>query len=267
MLLPMIVTTFVTSTPLFVAIILTFDDLSGENADIDCAEFINFILPFYAILILSGFSVTWKLRNRYDNIGAYSELKAVAALQILWILVVLILTNTFDITPEIDMIFHFTVPCCLIVAVVLGIPLYRSIKFSMREHDLRSESKSASSDVVDLLHDPEGFELFKAFLLSEFSAESCLFYKAVQNYHLEGNVREASEIYDLYVDDNAELCINISHKTRKTIRQRIESDSIDETLFDQAQNEVLRLMTYDSYCRFRNTESWRKYTESRECVE
>ena len=135
----------------------------------------------------------------------------------------------------------------VIIIVSIGIPVFYSFKYDSMP---TNEPIKPTHELVKILENKESFEVFKQFLLLEFSAESCFFYQEVEEYRSNAMNTRALTIYDKYVDESAPFCINVSYQARIEVKSRIEENDIDIDLFDRCQKEVLRLMINDSYRRF-----------------
>ncbi|XP_066502310.1 regulator of G-protein signaling 14 isoform X2 [Hoplias malabaricus] len=104
-----------------------------------------------------------------------------------------------------------------------------------------------------LLEDPLGVRYFTAFLKSEVSVENILFWLACENFRKippsnpEQLNREALSIYNSYLSDSATTPINIDDKVRVEEKE-IRNPNPD--IFQKAQQQIFKLMKFDSYTRF-----------------
>jgi regulator of G-protein signaling len=134
--------------------------------------------------------------------------------------------------------------------------------------------------------------LFHEFLKSEYSQENLDFWVKVEEYRnkalgieiaietgiaefgddaavvvsarqqLEGVNAMAREIFQNYVANNAPDQININSANRQGITQRIQelgtssTEHKDSDLFDAAQVEIFRLLSSDSFMRFKKSPYW-----------
>ncbi|KAG7484549.1 hypothetical protein MATL_G00050660, partial [Megalops atlanticus] len=104
-----------------------------------------------------------------------------------------------------------------------------------------------------LLQDPIGVRYFTAFLKSEVSAENILFWQACEKFRQieadqkEELTREARSIYDSYLSHSASHAINIDD-TARVNESDLQSPTPD--MFQRAQQQIFKLMKFDSYTRF-----------------
>ncbi|KAG7324459.1 hypothetical protein KOW79_012475 [Hemibagrus wyckioides] len=104
-----------------------------------------------------------------------------------------------------------------------------------------------------LLEDPVGVRYFTAFLKSEVSAENILFWQACEKFqkipptNLNELKKQARSIYDLYLSESSFSAVNIDDTARIN-----ESDLDKPTpeMFSKAQQQIYKLMKFDSYARF-----------------
>ncbi|XP_066525466.1 regulator of G-protein signaling 14a isoform X2 [Hoplias malabaricus] len=104
-----------------------------------------------------------------------------------------------------------------------------------------------------LLEDPVAVRYFTAFLKSEVSAENILFWQACEKFqkipptNLDELKKEARSIYDLYLSDTSFHAVNIDDAAR-TEEKDLESPT--PHMFSKAQQQIFKLMKFDSYARF-----------------
>ncbi|KAJ8266005.1 hypothetical protein GJAV_G00124810 [Gymnothorax javanicus] len=130
-------------------------------------------------------------------------------------------------------------------------------------YQLSSVGKVASWAVSfeRLLDDPTGVRYFTAFLKSEVSMENILFWQScekfqqIQAHQKEELATEARSIFDKYLSDSAFHAVNIDEKARVT-----ESDLQNPTpdMFCKAQQQIFKLMKFDSYTRFIRSQLFQK---------
>lgn len=123
-----------------------------------------------------------------------------------------------------------------------------------RIFDIRIRADQAAewkSSLRELISDPEGAELFLAFLQSEFSEENLQFWLSCEEFKkLRGPALEhkARQIYSKYVKAGAPHEVNIDSETRNTVKANLTSPTPD--MFDFSQHIIYTLMERDSYRRF-----------------
>ncbi|XP_028816835.1 regulator of G-protein signaling 14-like isoform X2 [Denticeps clupeoides] len=104
-----------------------------------------------------------------------------------------------------------------------------------------------------LLEDPVGVEHFTAFLKSEVSAENILFWQACERFRqipasqVTKLKEEARCIFDTYLSDSSLSAVNIDDAAR-TQEEDLENPTPE--MFQKAQQQIFKLMKFDSYARF-----------------
>eukprot|EP01083_Nonionella_stella_P064383 167718_1 len=73
----------------------------------------------------------------------------------------------------------------------------------------------------------------------------------------------ATAIYNVYIDDAADLCVNISHKTRATLHELFENENAGDkmdwnssetiNIFEESTKEIINIMSKDSFERYKRT--------------
>mmetsp|Transcript_4694 Transcript_4694/g.6245 ORF Transcript_4694/g.6245 Transcript_4694/m.6245 type:complete len:474 (+) Transcript_4694:191-1612(+) len=111
----------------------------------------------------------------------------------------------------------------------------------------------------DVLSSPTGEKLFEQHLVNEFSTENLTFWRAVQKWKKsfaanqeDSQERMAKNIYNRWLKPGSVLRVNISSVQSEHVREILEStEMLPLSLFDEASNEVYRLMSNDSFQRFK----------------
>ncbi|XP_048850874.1 regulator of G-protein signaling 14-like [Brienomyrus brachyistius] len=104
-----------------------------------------------------------------------------------------------------------------------------------------------------LLADPVGVRYFTAFLESEVSVENIQFWQACEKFrHIPASqkeelTRDAWRIFGTYLSRRATCPINIDD-TARVQEKDLETPKPD--IFDKAQQQIFKLMKFDSYTRF-----------------
>lgn len=153
---------------------------------------------------------------------------------------------------------------------------------SFADFEIKLARKDASLAAV--INHKLGLEYFAKHLQSEYSSENINFYKAVCEYEqlflsphakeafavphksaselvaLRREVRERAEsIVQLYVSPEAKEQVNIPSEQRDRIFKAIQQGRITPELFAEAKEEILRLMSRDSYKRFTTSSSFDEF--------
>jgi hypothetical protein len=225
----------------------------------------------------------WKLRNIPENFHLRQELTVLAFTNTLLIILLVV----FEVAGLLWISGPaFTRRSMRILYIIIGIlNTYISIFhiwFIFRKTDI---SKSEISSIFKLHHrniktfkgmlqeleailqDKVGFELFEAYLCKEFAAENILFWKQIKEYNQstsqEKQIEKAKEILENFIFDNSPLCINISYHCREAIVKHLQNQTPSEEelkhIFDSAFNEIMELMTKDSYLRFQSTPEFQSF--------
>eukprot|EP01029_Cantina_marsupialis_P020536 TRINITY_DN4817_c0_g1_i2.p1 TRINITY_DN4817_c0_g1~~TRINITY_DN4817_c0_g1_i2.p1 ORF type:complete len:163 (+),score=43.94 TRINITY_DN4817_c0_g1_i2:401-889(+) len=114
-----------------------------------------------------------------------------------------------------------------------------------------------------VLDDKKCVNVFKKFLVREFSVENLLFVLDAEAYQLasqrEGDREHlrtrGKRIYDLYISSNSDMEVNIPDNVRTRIDKGIIDDPTNSHLFDEARDVLFRNMERDSFPRFLRSQS------------
>eukprot|EP00475_Leptophrys_vorax_P031496 TRINITY_DN47709_c0_g2_i1.p1 TRINITY_DN47709_c0_g2~~TRINITY_DN47709_c0_g2_i1.p1 ORF type:complete len:210 (+),score=44.90 TRINITY_DN47709_c0_g2_i1:56-631(+) len=146
---------------------------------------------------------------------------------------------------------------------------------SERNKPLLKKNLSTRECFMDLLQDEHGRKLFLEFLESEYSSENLYFLEECELFRSkiedsasasavdDGDriILQAKHIRDHFIVPNSPYCVNISHRTRlETLTRLGEMKSTATTttrrqlppsdVFEEATNEIVKLMLRDSFPRF-----------------
>ncbi len=117
--------------------------------------------------------------------------------------------------------------------------------------------------LISLLHNPTGASYLRQHMQKEFSLENLDFWNATEA--LSGDSapsdeeqfeRECVRIYERYIDEDSEECVNISAATRAEIRKFIKLRETDRVpipreVYHAAAGEVFQLIKADTFARFK----------------
>eukprot|EP00475_Leptophrys_vorax_P003546 TRINITY_DN120_c1_g1_i1.p1 TRINITY_DN120_c1_g1~~TRINITY_DN120_c1_g1_i1.p1 ORF type:complete len:530 (-),score=128.35 TRINITY_DN120_c1_g1_i1:713-2302(-) len=196
-------------------------------------------------------------------------------------------------------LFDVLFPMWYVIYRAIHLPTVMTYEWQESSGKLRDFSNMAPSqscsiqDLLDLLNNIEGFSLFQEFLKKEFAVENLLFWNDVERFKF-GTIK-ASEIFALYIDEDAPLRVEIPDHIRDSIKKEfkkvmkeedvgartrmksmqkalldqphmdqlaklpISSLESNKTLFSYAQTEVLRMMFQDPFTRFRQTPEYLQF--------
>jgi len=125
------------------------------------------------------------------------------------------------------------------------------------------DEKITAHNFSSFLQKPVAKELFKKYLMSEFSVENILFYEEVDVFKGIADTslipQKAKDIIATYILEDAERQVNISDKLKKEIDSRIASSAYTSDMFDNAQEGIIELMYLNSFYRFTQTGPYKSY--------
>jgi len=162
-------------------------------------------------------------------------------------------------------------------------PLYSTRAYEQQQAargDLVASTSSRGESIVssvtglrETIANDQAMDLFMQYLETEFSSENLMFYRDVIEYKkmdqkdVSGLREKAFEIYNQYIVDGAELQVNISYLVLEPLVSKMNqwrnpnaeiNPEALYTVFDEAQEEVYRLMESDSYRRFQTSELYQR---------
>jgi hypothetical protein len=248
------------------------------------------IFTYLAVLATLGMFTFLQLK---DNFSLGTELRGiVVVLGLMFIATIgLVDQDTYqkffqDAYAYQFLIGSFIVP--LLIGIQIVFPLYLSLEYEKRVNNRASivtPNKNLSEKLMiamddlksmlnEVLQDPEGRNLLRDFLESEFSVENLLFIEDCRSFKkacLSLNSERKSltelalEIRDKFVLESAPNCVNLSHKIRKPLLNNLSkisseiADPIDPELFEEACDEVEQMLIRDSFQRFRCTSQYQAF--------
>lgn len=141
--------------------------------------------------------------------------------------------------------------------------------FRMREHKKKNSNhhhpggtipKSITDASVEhFLHDPHNYALFLKWAVDNLCSENLFFYVDVENFkniqNEEEAKKEAERIYHRYIEDDAEMEVNLGFESKKEVRDGLQNPS--RNMFDQSQYTVHELIKYDLLSKFLDSDDYR----------
>eukprot|EP01083_Nonionella_stella_P059031 154512_1 len=119
------------------------------------------------------------------------------------------------------------------------------------------QEKLLPKSLNSLLATEKGANSFRKHLMKEFSVENIQFYEAVDEFRetsFSGNLlhmyTSANKINQKYIKPGSPMEVNISSKKRSLLCERINAKKISPTMFDDAYNEIYKLMSEDPFRRY-----------------
>ncbi|KPP72897.1 regulator of G-protein signaling 17-like [Scleropages formosus] len=170
-------------------------------------------------------------------------------------------------------------------------PVHTSLfspSIACRRRPSLEEVLSWSRSFEKMMHSPEGREVFREFLRSEYSEENLMFWLACEDLKKETNptaIEEKSRIiYEDYVSIlspkevryaplapvtpvNETGSVSLDSRVREGINQSLEEPS--SHMYEEAQLQIYTLMHRDSFPRFLNSSLYRDLVERKRstCLE
>ena len=132
----------------------------------------------------------------------------------------------------------------------------------------------STNEMEGIIRDAIGYQLFKDFCVSEYSAENVNLWKELND--MEKNFIDMTEkrrskvinmVYDKYIDESSSEEVNIRGKTKKLIDGERKSEKIDldrGNLLIHELKKDLFVNLIDSFSRFIKTEDYRLWKEMRD---
>lgn len=141
-------------------------------------------------------------------------------------------------------------------------------------------NSSAARDFVayhlsldDVIDDDHALVYFEKYLLSEFSIESLNFYEDVNLYrrlwkpeNTSKNVSMAKHLLKMFIIQGSPLQVNIPDRMRSVVEKQLKTTVATEDVFLKSQIETLRLMDRDGWARYRKSDLFQKYLNSKRLI-
>jgi hypothetical protein len=125
------------------------------------------------------------------------------------------------------------------------------------------EESQPQRECKELLTDPDGTNLFRAYLKGAYASEVLNLWIDIQLYKKLGEHdklrRKGQFIYEKYCAQEGENEVNIDESLRVAVKRAIDQDTLEGTTFDLIQNQVFDLLWTDCFMGFRHTDSYTNY--------
>ncbi|XP_069493524.1 axin-related protein-like [Ambystoma mexicanum] len=120
-----------------------------------------------------------------------------------------------------------------------------------------------------LLEDQDGATLFRMYLEGEGQGDLLSFWFACNGFRgmdpsEPKTLRTAKAIYRWYVQNSQAVSGRLKTATRAQVKEAVRSHQLDPTLFDQAQQEIQRVMEGEAYPLFLRSDICREYARAAE---
>ena len=139
-------------------------------------------------------------------------------------------------------------------------------KLSTLFSNANNESQINDIQLTDILADPAGVNSFTAHLIREFSIENIAFWKECQNYKsinpddLPFLLEKATQMFEDFIRSDSMHQVNIPSVVYNNLKVAIiDNKDVNIHTFDAACDEIILLMSRDSFSRYRKSDLFKKY--------
>uniref|UniRef100_A0A8C2KML4 Regulator of G-protein signaling 17-like n=1 Tax=Cyprinus carpio TaxID=7962 RepID=A0A8C2KML4_CYPCA len=140
-----------------------------------------------------------------------------------------------------------------------------SIEATEEQHPTLDEVIAWSRSFEMMMRSPEGRDVFREFLRSEYSEENLMFWMACEELKKETNSSAIDEkariIYEDYVSILSPKEVSLDSRVREVINQSLAEPS--GTMYEEAQLQIYTLMHRDSFPRFLSSSVYRDLLNSK----
>jgi hypothetical protein len=257
----------------------------GLAFSIVCEEFIAI---YFAVF---GIAVTIGLRNVKDNFNIALELRMLSLPILGRIVFFLLALAQGNFPPELHLMSGGPLTFAQILIQTVY-PIWLSIKMERSQsHSLPTkprstveakkgnENKEPKTDrelLEEVLNTPELRDMFLKFLQTEFAVENLLFVMSCTELErslssaMDGSRTEllskTKSIRDSFVLESASAAVNLPVGVRKPLLVALSDDKLESVdlnalkrSFTPAKEEILKLLTQDSFSRFKDTKAYLDY--------
>jgi len=117
---------------------------------------------------------------------------------------------------------------------------------------------------LEVLRDPVGCTLFRAFLKTVVASEVLDFWIEIELFRsLDVNDRErtakAMFVFQKYCSPSSDHAINIPERMRSTLKNYVDNQRFDRLMFDETQEYVYGMLCLDCFLRFKQSEMYNNY--------
>jgi len=243
--------------------------ITAPSHDVCQSGLLNYALTMKGVMgSLFSFTLAFKLwKFPKDAFGIKSEFKW----SVITPVIVMIVSAIIDASNE-----KYSYVTTLALIFVVSPVMFLAITYPY----LKSRDQVIQTDDMEVLKTwlsrPEGIKFFLEYLNTEFSSENLIFWLEVEHYKglllsdAYGIKEQASQIYQKFIDRISPCALNlpfaITENTTNAVQQLLSPTTELKpevfTIFDQAQDEIYRLMASDSFPRFRRTSTFEQFKGS-----
>lgn len=246
----------------------------------------SYMLVFLVIFIFFAYT----LRGAHDGFYIRQELKLTGTLSIPTVFVWLLFNNVGVFKTINNTVFPFSTlsfTACGCLALIFSTlwPLFRSIFQPPVLH--RLDIANDLGTLEGILRDEEGHRSFQKFLTKEFSVENILFWREIEEFRKQQfeslNSREfnaterAQAIMQEYIVEDSPFQVNLpgevvqnlffAMKTTGKVRRKEDgkphsAEDFNETVFDECQADIFKLMDRDSFPRYIRGDLYKTFIDS-----
>ena len=122
-------------------------------------------------------------------------------------------------------------------------------------------------DCRELLKDPDGTNLFRAYLKGAYASEVLNLWIEIQLYKNIGEQEKMQKkgqyIYDKYCCREGACEVNLDESLRVAVKMALDNSTLQQTTFNNIQTHVFDLLWTDCFMGFRHTDVYSKYITQR----
>lgn len=239
-------------------------DISGsdncEFVDVNNAVILAFYLALVFALVLLVIFIKVKLRSYPDPFLLLSSITRGLLITLVIGLPASVMSslNLGEPTEQDDIRYSYGIFIHVALfgtfAYLLPYQIYKAFKFSA------VATLYVEFTLSRVLKDKTGHDLFKKYLITEFSVENLLFIDAVNAFKAapDPQVKQTTKefIYRYYFKT---LHLNLSSMMKAEVGESFTSGTADDNVFDDAYDEIFGLMEDDSFVRFKQTQVFKDY--------
>jgi len=129
-----------------------------------------------------------------------------------------------------------------------------------------SLNSQGADSFLAVLNEPSLLEAFTHFAVKTWCVENVLFYQAAETFYHSysaggGSQEQAQFLVQEYLVSMAPLEVNIDHRIRSKVIKEVEEKRISMDMFEEAREEVFKLMKRDSFEKFQKTAEFKTALE------
>eukprot|EP00456_Euglypha_rotunda_P015387 TRINITY_DN1493_c0_g1_i2.p1 TRINITY_DN1493_c0_g1~~TRINITY_DN1493_c0_g1_i2.p1 ORF type:complete len:1331 (+),score=180.38 TRINITY_DN1493_c0_g1_i2:572-3994(+) len=137
--------------------------------------------------------------------------------------------------------------------------------FPLLRKPTKSREEEGGEPLSEVIITSKGFAWYLEFTMAEFSQESPLAWKAIQNFKSKTSYEAMRDIFTKYFAEGSPLLVNLAASSLRELRVVVERTTQQtpmnqlQTIYDVVQMELMELMQQDSYMRFIASDYYQRY--------